>query len=189
MRTVTYLLRAWHQGAPEALERLTPLVYRELQGLASSHLRGERPDHTLAPSGLVHETFLRLLRQRVEWGDRHHFFGLASRTMRRVLIEHARARNRARRRELLATLQAEAAAPGVGVAARGGAVAEALRELGRVHPQAARIVELRFFGGWSELEIAHSLGVSVPTVKRRWRLARAWLHRYLATPDASIPPS
>jgi RNA polymerase sigma factor (TIGR02999 family) len=189
MRTVTHLLRAWSQGEPGALDLLTPLVYRELQGLAASYLRRERPEHTLAPSGLVHEAFLRLVRQRdVEWQNRHHFFGLAAQTMRRVLVEHARRRGSARRRAALGAIE-DAGRSGEEAAAEGCAIAEALRELARLHPQAARIVELRFFGGWSETEIAGSLGLSVPTVKRRWRLARAWLHRYLSTPAYRAEPS
>lgn len=177
-RTLTHWLAAWSRGDGEALDRLAPLVYSRLRQLAASSLRRERPGHTLETGALVHEAFLRLLGQgRVSWKSRSHFFAIAALMMRRVLIEHARRRH--------PHLPLEAAGEeGMAEAPESLAVDEALRQLGVRHPQARRIVELRFFGGLNESEIAGVLGVSVPTVKRRWRFARAWLHRYLARPES-----
>jgi RNA polymerase sigma factor (TIGR02999 family) len=178
-RTLTHLLAAWSQGKGEALDRLAPLVYSKLRQLAAIRLRRERPGHTLETGALVDEAFLRLLGQgRVSWKSRAHFFAVAALMMRRVLIEHAR-----RRRVPQLPLDA-AAGVSKAEAPEALAVDEALRQLGVRHPQARRIVELRFFGGLSESEIAEVLGISVPTVKRRWRFARAWLHRYMGRPKS-----
>ena len=181
-RTLTHLLAAWSRGDGEALDRLAPLVYSKLRQLAANSLRRERPGHTLETGALVHEAFLRLLGQsKVSWKNRSHFFAVASLMMRRVLIEHARRRQSAGRASHL-PLDAVADV-GTAEAPESLAVDEALRQLGVRHPQARRIVELRFLGGLNESEIAEVLGISVPTVKRRWRFARAWLHRYLARPE------
>lgn len=181
-RTLTYLLSAWSRGDGEALDRLTPLIYSRLRQLAANYLRRERSDHTLETGALVNEAFLRLLGQsQVSWKNRSHFFAIASLMMRRVLIEHARRRRPPGRMSLLPL---DAAADVATAAAPADlALDEALRDLGARHPQATRIVELRYFGGLKEDEIAEVLGVSVPTVKRRWRFARAWLHRHLALPE------
>ncbi len=183
-RTLTRLLSAWSQGDGEALNRLAPLVYSKLRQLASSYLRRERPGHVLETGALVNEAFLRLFGQsQVSWQNRSHFFAIAALMMRRVLIEHARRRQHAGR---VPCLPLEAAAE-VGLAEASDILAldEALRQLSARHPQAGKIVELRFFGGLNEGEIAGMLGVSVPTIKRRWRFARAWLHRYLAGPEST----
>ena len=177
-RTLTRWLAAWSRGDGEALDRLVPLVYSKLRQLAANYLRRERSGHLLETGALVNEAFLRLLRQgRVSWKNRSHFFAIAALMMRRVLIEHARRRQVAGRAPHLpldaAAEVATAEAPAVP------ALAETLRRLGANHPQARKIVELRFFGGLNESEIAEALGISVPTVKRRWRFARAWLQRRL----------
>ena len=177
-RTVTRLLVAWSQGDGKALDLLAPLVYSRLRQLASSYLRRERPGHVLETGALVNEAFLRLFGQdHVSWQNRSHFFAIAALMMRRVLIEHARRRQIAGRS---ACLPLEAAAE-VGLAEASDVLAldDALRQLSARHPQAGKIVELRFFAGLNESEIAEVLGISVPTVKRRWRFARAWLHRCL----------
>ena len=179
-RTLTRLLADWSQGDGEALDRLAPLVYGKLRQLAASYLRRERPGHVLETRALVNEAFLRLIGQAdVSWQNRSHFFAVASLMMRRILIEHAR-----RRRALCLPLEA-AAEVGLAEASDVLALDEALRQLSSRHPQAGKIVELRFFGGLNESEIAGMLGISVPTVKRRWRFARAWLHRYLAGPEST----
>jgi RNA polymerase sigma factor (TIGR02999 family) len=180
-RTLTHLLVAWSRGDGEALDRLAPLVYGRLRQLAANSLRRERPGHTLETGALVNEAFLRMLGQsRVSWQNRSHFFAVAALMMRRVLIEHAR-RQSAGRASLPLDEAAELsrAEPFEALA-----VDEALRQLGVRHPRARKIVELRFFGGLNESEIAEVLGISVPTVKRRWRFARAWLHRYLSRPGS-----
>lgn len=180
-RTVTRLLVAWSEGDGEALDRLAPLVYARLRQLASGYLRRERPGHVLETGALVNEAFLRLFGQdHVSWQNRSHFFAIAAVMMRRVLIEHARRRQHADRASCL-PLDAVAE---VGLARTSDVLAldEALRQLSARHPQAGKIVELRFFGGLNETEIALVVGLSVPTVKRRWRFARAWLYRYLSGP-------
>jgi RNA polymerase sigma factor (TIGR02999 family) len=175
-RTLTHWLAAWSRGDGEALDRLAPLVYSKLQRLAANYLRRERPGHTLETGVLVNETFLRLLGQsRVSWKSRAHFFAVAALMMRRVLVDHARRRQCAGRTR---HLPLDAAAEVAGAeASEVPALDEALRRLGARYPQARKIVELRFFGGLNESEIAEALGISVPTVKRRWRFARAWLQR------------
>ena len=181
-RTLTRWLAAWSRGDGEALDRLAPLVYGKLRQLAAHYLRRERSGHTLETGALVNEAFLRLLGQgRVSWKNRSHFFAIAALMMRRVLIDEARRRQCAGRGAGAPNLPLDAAAEVASAeASQAPALDEALRLLGARHPQARKIVELRFFGGLNESEIAAVLGISVPTVKRRWRFARAWLHRYLA---------
>jgi RNA polymerase sigma factor (TIGR02999 family) len=182
-RTLTHYLVAWSRGDGEALDRLVPLVYGRLRQLAANFLRRERSGHTLETGALVNEAFLRLLGQgRVSWKNRSHFFAVAALMMRRVLIEHARRRQSAGRAPHLPL--DEAGGVERAEASEALAVDEALRQLGIRHPRARKIVELRFFGGLNESEIAEVLGISVPTVKRRWRFARAWLHRYLSRPGS-----
>lgn len=180
-QTLTHLLTAWSQGDGAAFDRLAPLVYNQLRQLAVQFLRRERAGHTLETGALVNEAFLRLLGQaQVSWKNRSHFFAIAALMMRRALVDHARHPPCAGRAPHLPLT----AAAGMGLDEPPEALAldEALRQLSSRHPQAGRIVELRFFGGLNENEIAGVLGVSVPTVKRRWRFARAWLQRYLAQP-------
>ena len=174
---VTALLREWSAGDRGALERLMPLVYGELRQLAASHLRSERGDHTLQPTALVHEAYLRLVGQRsVSWANRAHFFGIAAQMMRRVLVDHARRRLAAKRSP--GTLRIDlgeetAAAPDRAPELL--ALDRALTELERLDPRQARVVELRFFAGLSVEETAEVAGVSTATVKREWRTARAFL--------------
>lgn len=178
-RTLTRLLAAWSHGDGEALDRLAPLVYSRLRQLASSYLRRERPGHLLETGALVNEAFLRLFGQsQVSWQNRSHFFAIAALMMRRVLVEHARRRQHADRAHCL-PLEA-AAEVGLAEACDVLALDDALRRLSARHPQAGKIVELRFFAGLNESEVGEVLAISVPTVKRRWRFARAWLHRRLA---------
>lgn len=176
---VTGLLVELGNGSPGAEARLIPLVYNHLHRLASSYMRGERPDHTLQPTGLVHEAYLRLVSQEnKEWRDRAHFFGIAARLMRQILVEHARARHAAKRggsAQILVLVEQQADVP----AARTRDVIElddALQCLERIDPQQAHIVELRFFGGLTVEETAEALHISPRTVKRDWAVARAWLH-------------
>jgi RNA polymerase sigma factor (TIGR02999 family) len=169
----------------QALARLLPLVYDELRALADLHLRNERAGHTLQPTALVHEAYLRLLGpQRPSWADRGHFFRAAAQAMRRILIEHARKRGRIKRGGSRARLPASvldfvaAENPADFVA-----LEEALRRLEEQDPRLGRVVNLRFFAGLSVEETALALGVSERTVKRGWTVARAWLYRALKEDD------
>jgi RNA polymerase sigma factor (TIGR02999 family) len=181
--SVTGLLRAWRAGDGAALERLTPLVYDELRRIARRSLRRERAGHSLQATALVHEAYLRLVgAQAVEWQDRAHFFAMAARLMRRVLVDHARARARDKRGGGVTALALdEAHAPidqGRGLLA----LDDALHGLTALDPRRGRVVELRCFGGLSVAETAAVLGVSADTVMRDWKLARAWLRRELRVP-------
>lgn len=177
---VTDLLQAWSGGDREAGERLIGLVYDELRRQAARHLRRERREHTLRPTALVHEAYLRLMAQRgAAWPSRAHFFAMAAKVMRHILVDHARRHRAAKRagswcRVSLAEADAVAVAPRPDVDLL--AVEEALGELASLDADQARVVELRFFGGLSVEETAEVLGVSAATVKREWRTARAWLH-------------
>ena len=178
-KDVTALLGEWSGGDREALERLIQTVYGELRRLAAAYLKVERPDHTLQPTALVHEAYLRLSKQQgVEWKNRSHFFAVAARMMRRILVDHARKR-RAAKRDAAAWLVETV--PGASVTR--GRPAEllsldrALEGLERIDPDQARVVELRFFAGLTIEETAEVAGVSPATVKREWQTARAWLRR------------
>jgi RNA polymerase sigma factor (TIGR02999 family) len=178
---VTALLVDWSNGDQNALDRLTPLVYDELRRLAAGQLRGERSDHTLQATALANEAYLRLVDQkRVQWRDSAHFRALAAQMMRRILIDYARKTHSAKRGGGAAKVSLDEAAE-IGVSREPDVleVDEGILELAEVEPELARIVELRYFGGLSSEQIAEVLGVSVPTVTRRWRTARAWLYRYL----------
>jgi RNA polymerase sigma factor (TIGR02999 family) len=177
------LVELWSEGEPGALARLVPRLYGELRQLAGAHLRRERADHTLETAALVHEAYLRLVGQRsVACRHRAEFFAIAANTMRRVLVDAARARRCAKRGPGAARVRIEADLPAaVGPDPDLLALDEALERLGSVSPEQARVVELRVFAGLSAEEISTALGVSVPTVTRRWRAARAWLFRLLAT--------
>ena len=182
MTDVTQLLRRWREGDPEAMNRVLPVVYDELRRLAQARLRRERPGHTLGTTGLVHEAYLRLVDvERVEWQDRAHFLAMASRTMRRVLIDYANQRNAAKRggvRQQL-SLDDNHAAPELDLdtALELDAV---LSRLEALNPRQAKAVELRFFGGLTLEETAEVLGTSAPTAMRDLRFAQAWLARELA---------
>jgi RNA polymerase sigma factor (TIGR02999 family) len=178
---VSGLLEAWNRGDVEARDRLIAVVYQELRRRAAAHLRRERVEHTLQPTALVHEAYLRLVRQDViVWQNRAQFFGIASQMMRRILVDRARARNMNKRsgRWARVTLDEEAAQQ----QAREVEVLDldrALVELGTFDPRKSRIAELRFFGGLSLEEAGHVVGVSVATVEREWQAARAWLYARL----------
>ena len=181
-RDITDLLIDWSRGDTGALDELTPAVYDELRRMARRHMRSERQDHTLAPTALVHELFLRLVDQsRVEWRSRAHFFAIAARLMRRVLLKHAGRHNAEKRGggALKVPLDESVLAdgePSVDALALDGA----LKRLEEIDSRQARIVELRFCGFTAE-ETAEVLETSLSTVHRDWRLAKAWLTRELAT--------
>jgi RNA polymerase sigma factor (TIGR02999 family) len=180
---VTRLLRAWSEGNPHAEEKLLPIVYDELRRRAAGHLRRDRRDHTLQPTALVHEAYLRLLGQReVDWQSRAHFFALASRMMRRVLVDHARARAAAKRPDgaLRVTLDSDLA----GIDPRGCDLLlldQALSELAHLDQRQGSIVELCYFGGLTEDEVAAAMSVSRSTVARELRSAKAWLYRRMTS--------
>ena len=176
---MTQLLAAWSDGDRAALDKLAPLVYEELHGLAQRYMRRERPDHTLQATALVNEAYLRLIDQRnVRWQNRAHFFGIAAQVMRRILIDHARKHasmkgsggGRKLALEEAAELSEERASELV-------ALDEALVSLAEIDERKSRIVEMRYFGGLTEEEIGEVIGVSTETVGREWRRAKAWLHR------------
>ena len=182
---VTELLVAWSKGDERALDALTPLVYGELRRLARSYMRQERAGHTLQSTALVHEAFLRLVDQRVQWNSRAHFFGIAAQMMRRILVDHAKAQSTAKRGAGAVRIELEeglATAPNRDVDLL--ALDEALERLTKVDPQRSRIVELRFFAGLSNEESAEVLGVSPATIQRQWAGARAWLFHELSTAEA-----
>jgi RNA polymerase sigma-70 factor, ECF subfamily len=180
MADVTELLRAWKAGEVSAQEQLLPLVYAELRRRAAAYLKGERAGHTLVATALVHEAWLRLAGQRAGYENRLQFFALAAQMMRRVLVDHARARAADKRPppELRIALEdAPQAAPDDGVDLVG--LDDALEALAKRDPRQARLVELRYFGGLTAEETAEALGVSLATMKREWTAARAWLYATL----------
>lgn len=189
---VTTLLRSLRQGDPEALDRLLPLVYDELRALARSHLRHERGHHTLGATALVHEAYIRLAaREQLAPEDRSHFFAIAAQAMRRVLIDHARARNRKKRGS---GQDAEPLEPDLLLMTDQAAeelvlLDEALNRLAHANQRAARVVEQRFFAGLTLEETAQTLGVSLKTVQRDWTLARAWLRKEIGDdlPEGDAP--
>jgi len=175
-RDVTALLGDWSRGNRTALNQLLPLVYAELRRVAARQLRSERADHTLQPTALVHEVFLRLVDQRA------HFFGVAANVMRRILVDHARRHGATKRGEGVRCLSLDEASD---VAASNGMpvleLDHALERLETIDAELARIVELRAFGGLTIEEAAHVLSVSPSTAKRDWRTAKAWLTRELGS--------
>ena len=177
---ISQLLIAWKNGDGTALERLMPLVYDELHALASRHLRGERPDHTLQTTALIHEAYLRLVGADVAWEGRAHFLAVASKTMRRILVDHARRLGRAKRggQRPITLDEGLAAAPERGPDIV--ALDEALERLSALDERRARAVELHYFGGLTYDETAAVLGVSPATVDRELRLAKAWLYREMS---------
>jgi RNA polymerase sigma factor (TIGR02999 family) len=176
---ITALLEAWSSGSEADRSRLVEAVYDELRRVARRHLRNERPDHSLTPTALVHEAYLKLVEQhRVRWQSRAHFFSIAAHLMRRILVDHARARSAAKRDGARVALEdADAATMPIDIDIV--ALDTALDKLGRVDPRHSQLVELRFFGGLTVDEIAATLDVAPITVKRDWALARAWLFREL----------
>ncbi len=172
----TQLLTDWRSGQPEALDKLTPLVYDELRRLARNYMRGERGSHTLQATAVVHEAFMRLIQANVALQDRGHFFALASRLMRRVLVDHAKSRSRMKRnsgaRDLIAEDTGEMLPP---VNFDVLALDDALEGLQQMEPRLAQVIELHYFGGLTYDQIAAAVGTSAATVHRDIRLARAWL--------------
>lgn len=179
---VTEILHEWSGGDRDAPERLMPLVYDEMRRLARSFLARERDGHTFQPTALVNEAYLRLVDQtRVNWQNRAHFYGIASSMMRRVLIDHARAHATEKRGGVAVHLSIDdVQVPVEKRAASFLALDEALEKLAQMDERKARIVEMRFFGGLSDEEIAEVLGVSSRTVLRDWKTARLWLYRELS---------
>jgi RNA polymerase sigma-70 factor, ECF subfamily len=179
---VTELLLDWSEGNHAALNKLMPLVYRELRRLAHQYLSKERDGHTLQTTDLVHEAYLRLVDQRrVQWQNRTHFFGVAAQLMRRILVDHARRHKRVKRGGGVPMVSLDQVAmvarqPTFDVVA----LDEALARLAELDERKARIVELRFFGGLSVEETGHFLKVAPITVMREWKMAKAWLHRELS---------
>ena len=181
---ITLLLRDWQAGEHAALDRLVPVVHAELRRLARLHMRGERPGRTLQPTALVNEVYLRLAGlQAMDWRDRGHFFAMASRLMRRVLVDAARARDAGKRGRSVIRVtfdEARVLDPRRNAAPDVLALDEALTALAALDERKAKVVELRFFGGLSVEEAAAALGVSVETVARDWRTAKLWLRRELS---------
>ena len=178
---ITQRLVAWSNGDPEALEDLMQIVYKELRRLANHYLRSERPDHTLQPTALVHEAYLRLAGQdQVHWQNRAHFFGVAAQMMRRVLVDHARANCRVKRGGAACKLSFDEA---INLYQRQDEqiveLDEALTRLRQLDSRKGEVVELRYFGGMSVEETAEVLGVSCNTVMRDWNMAKAWLYQEL----------
>jgi RNA polymerase sigma-70 factor (ECF subfamily) len=178
---VTELLIELRAGNRDAEAKLIPVVYAELRRLAAHYMRQERPDHTLQPTALVNEAYLRLTAQpQIEWENRSHFFGVAARLMRQLLVEHARAHGAQKRGGLMHKFSLDEA--NVFSPERSQeliALDHALNVLEQLSPRQSRVVELRFFGGLSIPEVAAMLGISARTVKRDWEVARAWLHAEL----------
>ena len=186
---VTELLSALAGGSPTAAEKLIPLVYDELKRLARSYMRRERQDHTLQTTALVHEAYLKLVRQRAtNWQGRSHFFGVAAQLMRRILTDHARGHLRKKRDGAHIVLPLD---EGLVFSPEHSEdllkLDEALERLSKLDVRQSKIVELRFFGGLSVEEAAELLGVSPKTVKRDWAVAKAWLHAELRSTDGDVP--
>ncbi len=177
---VTRLLVEWQEGDQQALESLIPLVYQELRAIAGRYLSRESPGHTLQSTALVHEAYFKLIGQRqMRWQNRAHFFGIAARMMRRILIDHARHHSRDKRGGAAPKLSLDEAvvAPAAETDVDLLALDEALTSLAQIDPRGAQIIELRFFSGLTLEETAEVVGISVGTVKRDWSAARAWLYR------------
>jgi RNA polymerase sigma factor (TIGR02999 family) len=178
----TELLLAWGRGEQAAFDQLVPLVYDELRRLARGHMARERPDHTLQASGLVHEAYVRLIElKQMHWQNRAHFFAMAARVMRRILVDNARARRNEKRgggvpKVTLEEALVVASGPGADLVA----LDEALTALEALHPRKSQVVELRYFAGLSLEETAEALRVSIDTVKRDWRFAKLWLFSELS---------
>ncbi len=179
-KTVTLLLRDWRAGDRAALDELIPLIYAELHRLAAGYLRGERADHTFRPTDLVSEAYLRLAEgTHPEWKDRVHFLAIAARTMRHILVDHARKRNAAKRGDGERPVTLEEGLVAVERPEAMIALDEALSALEKFDERKARTIELHYFGGMTQEEVAGALEVHVNTVRRDLQLAEAWIHRHL----------
>jgi RNA polymerase sigma factor (TIGR02999 family) len=188
-REVTRLLIDWSNGDRAALDQLIPVVYEELRRLASRYMRREKQGHSLQTSALVNEAYLRLVDEKnVKWQDRAHFFGVAARLMRRILVDHARSRSRAKRggkaqmvsfaEQLVMSQEAVEVAEVI-------ALDHALNNLAELDSRKSQIVEMKFFGGLTNEEVAEVLNVSNRTVEREWRKAKAWLHRAISKGESN----
>jgi RNA polymerase sigma factor (TIGR02999 family) len=171
----TQLLTEWRSGHPQALDRLTPLVYDELRRLARGYMRAERGSHTLQATAVVHEAFLRLIQANVNLQDRGHFFALASRLMRRVLVDHAKTRSRVKRNGGIRETGEQSSLASTSIEVDMVALDDALESLLQLEPRLAQVIELHYFGGMTYDEIAAAVGASAATVHRDIRLAKAWL--------------
>jgi RNA polymerase sigma factor (TIGR02999 family) len=178
---ITQLLVAWREGDDSALARLTPILYDDLRRLARRHLLAERAGHTLQPTALVNEAYLRLVDyKRMQWQDRAHFLAVSAQLMRRILVEHARRRNLKRGGGIPHVSLEHVGEAGSAASKDVLALDAALSELARMDPRKAQVVELRYFGGLSVEETAEALGISGVTVMRDWSSAKAWLYREIA---------
>ena len=181
-QNVTQLLIGWSNGDREALDALLPVVYEELRKQAANYLRRERVGHTLQTTALIHEAYLKLVDQKnVHWQNRAHFFGIAAQLMRRILVDHARTKKRAKRggsNIRVSFNEANVLSPSQDLDIV--ALDEALERLSEIDEQQSRIVELRFFSGLTVEETAAVLAISPATVKRDWSMAKAWLHREIS---------
>jgi RNA polymerase sigma factor (TIGR02999 family) len=181
---ITRLLVDWSRGDERALDALTPLVYGELKKLARGYMRRERSDHTLQSTALVHEAFVRLVDQKAGWKSRSHFFAIAAKMMRRILVDHAKKDRAAKRGSGLPVASLDESMTVAQKSTRElVALDDALIELAKIDPQRSRIVELRFFGGLSNEESAEVLGISPATVQRHWTGAKAWLYHEMNRRD------
>jgi RNA polymerase sigma factor (TIGR02999 family) len=186
-KEITRLLLAWGAGDKAAFDALMPLVYSELRKLARNYMRNQRPDHTLQTTALVNEAYLRLIdSSRVNWQNRTHFFAISAALMRRILVDFARARQSLKRGGEVQKVELDETLVIAPLEEKTDLVAldEALKSLAEMNPRQSQVVELRYFGGLSEEEIADHLGISVRTVRRDWSVARAWLFRKLSEPPA-----
>lgn len=181
---VTELLTRWNEGDVAARDALIPLVYDELRRVAKRNLAGQRSDHTLQATALVHEAYMRLVnRKQSQWQDRTHFFALAAQMMRQILVDHARGRNAAKRGggALTVTLDDEAAGAGGTINVDLIDLDTAMKKLALLDPRQSQLVELRFFGGLSIEEAARVINISPATGKREWATARVWLHHAMTS--------
>ena len=177
---ITALLKAWSDGNQAALEKLTPIVYKELHRLAGRYMKGERPGHSLQTTALVNEAYMRLVDyKRMKWQNRAHFFAVSAQLIRRILVEHARRRNLKRGAGFRHISLDDVAVTGSARSADLVALDDAMTALARMDPRKERVVEMRFFGGLSVEETAEVLKVSTVTVMRDWSTAKAWLYREL----------
>jgi RNA polymerase sigma factor (TIGR02999 family) len=179
---ITMLLRQWRQGDSQAFEEVSQYLYNDLLRRASAYMKNERRGHSLRPTGLVHEAFIKLIgKKQIEWEDRNHFLAVAAQTMRRILVDHARRRKREKRGGSSEDLPLDEVRQVAAGRSQVDLVAlnEALNELATFDPRQAKVVELKYFGGMTLDETADVLGVSRVTVKRDWQIARAWLRQQL----------
>jgi RNA polymerase sigma factor (TIGR02999 family) len=186
--SVTRLLERWRDGDEDAFETLAPMVYQNLRRLAARHLRSESPGHTWQPTDLVHEAFLQIADADIDWNGRTHFYAVAAQQMRRLLIDHARGKQRAKRGgDYIRVTLAEDSIPAGSVSLDLLDLDNALEDLARHDARKAEIIVLHVFGGLSYEEIAEPLGISAATVKRDLRFAKAWLMRELGAGESGVP--